>query len=173
MFEEGTKIKQYNVKMPFLYAMTVETDDPNNAKMQTVWEYFVKHDSDLDGLIQEIENQPFKVKVIKVDQAVRPVTDLCPRCHKRGVPKIEKKNTSDNRERTWRNKEQTSPQKKREPEFWLTYTHTRAKKCRICQYINTPYPTYKQNKIEIEKYFFPQVIGNMKKGSFWYDDQEQ
>ncbi|MGB6463917.1 MAG: hypothetical protein WBF38_06820 [Nitrosotalea sp.] len=172
-FEEGSKIKKYDVKMPFLYALTVETNDPNNAKMQTAWEYFVKDDSNLDGLIKEIESQPFKVKVIKIEPAVRPITDLCPRCHKRGVPKIEKKNTSDNRERSWRNKEKTSSQKKREPEFWLTYTHTRTKKCRICQYMNIPHPAYKRNKIEIEKYFFPQVIGEMKKGSFWYADQEQ
>jgi len=171
-FEEVSKIKRYDVKMPFLYAITVETNDPNNAKMQTTQECFVKHDSDLDEVIEKTESQPFKVKVIKVEPAVRPLIDLCPRCHKRGVPKIEKKNTSDNRERSWRNKEKTS-QKKREPEFWLTYTHTRTKKCRICQYTNTPYPAYKHNKIDIEKYFFPQIIGNMKKGSFWYSDQKQ
>lgn len=172
-FKEDSKFRRYDVKMPFLYAITVETNDPNIAKMQTTWEYFVKSDSNLDGLIKEIESQPYKVKVIKVEPAVRQHTDLCPRCHKRGVPKIEKKNTSDNRERSWRNKENTSSQKKREPEYWLTYTHTRTKKCRIRQYMNTPYPTYKQNKIDIEKYFFHNIIGNMKNGSIKYDDQSQ
>lgn len=170
VFKEDSKIKKYDVKIPFLYSITVETNDPNNAKMQTTWEYFLKDDSNLDELIKEIESDPFKVTVIKVEPAVRPHTDLCPRCHMRGVPKIEKKNNSDNRERSWRNKEKTSSQKKREPEFWLTYTHTRTKKCRICQYTNTPYPMYKHNKIDIEKYFFPQIIGNMKRKSFWYFD---
>lgn len=159
--------------MPFCYAITVETNDPNNAIMQTTWEYFLKDDSKLDELIKEIESQTFKVKVIKIEPAVRQLIDLCPRCHKRGVPKIEKKNTNDNRERSGRYKEKTSSQKKREPEFWLTYVHTKTKKCRICQYTNTPYPTYKHNKIDIEKYFFPQIIGNMKRGSLWYSDQSQ
>src|SRR2546427_8083860 len=156
--------------MPFLYSMRLETNGPNYTKAQTTREYFLKDHSKLDELIKEIESQPFKVKVIKVEPAVRPLIDLCPRCHKRGVPKIEKKDTSDNRERSWSNKEKTSSQKKREPEFWLTYTHTRTKKCRVCQYINTPYPAYKHNTIDIEKYFYPQVIGNMKRGTLRYSD---
>lgn len=172
VFKEGSKIKKYDVQMPFLYAITVETKDPNYAKMHTPWEYFVKDDSNLDGLIKEIESDEF-FKVIKVEPAVRPFIDLCPRCHKRGVPKIEKKDASDNRERSWRNKENTSLQKKRKPEFWFTYTHTKIKKCRICQYENTPDPTYKHNKIDIEQYFYPQVIGNMKRGFVKYSDHEQ
>lgn len=174
MFKENSKIRRYDVKMPFLYAITVETNDPNIAKMQTTWEYFVKSDSNLDGLIKEIESQPYKVKVIKVEPAVRQLTDLCPRCHKRGIPKIEKKDTRDNRERSWRNKEQDEESKKeRPPEFWLTYTHTKSKKCRICQYMNKPYPAYKRNKIDIDKYFFPHVLEHMKKGSIRFADQEQ
>lgn len=157
--------------MPFLYALTIETNDPNNSKMQTTWEYFVKPGSNLDELIKEIEsNRSFKVKVIKVTPATRPLTDLCPRCHKHGVPKIEKKNTRDNRERTWRNKENVSAKKERPMEYWLTYTHSKHKKCRIRQYLNTPDPAYKKNKIDIEKYFFPHVIEYLKKDSFWYSD---
>lgn len=158
--------------MPFLYAITVETNDPNNAKMQTTWEYFVKLDSNLDGLIKEIESKLYKV--IKVEPAVRQFTDLCPRCHSRGVPKIEKKDTHDNRVRSWRNKKQDEESKKeRPPEFWLTYTHTKSKKCRICQYVNTPNPAYKRNNIDIEKYFFPYIVENMQKGSIWYSNQSQ
>ena len=160
--------------MPFLYAITVETNDPNIATAQTTWEYFLKDDSHLEVLKKEIESQPFRVKVIKVEPAVRQLIDLCPRCHKRGVPKIEKKNTRDNRQRSWRNKEQDEKSKKeRPPEFWLTYTHSKSKKCRIRQYVNTPYPAFKQNKIDIEQYFFPYVLERMKKGSIWYADQSQ
>ena len=161
--------------MPFLYAITVQTNDPNNAKMHTTWEYHVKDDSNLDGLIKEIESQDyFKVRVIKVEPAVRQHTDLCPRCHMRGIPKIEKKDTRDYRQRSWRNKEQDEESKReRPPEFWLTYTHTKSKKCRICQYVNTPAPAYKRNKIDIEKYFFPHIIGNMERDSIWYAGQEQ
>jgi hypothetical protein len=169
--DEEIKIKRFDVKMPFLYALTVETDYPNNAKMQTTWEFFLKQDSELDELIKEVENQPFKVKVIKTDQVFRQFTDLCPRCHNRGVPKIEKKDTRDNRERTWRNKENVKPKKGRDPEYWLTYTHTRTKKCRIVQYTNTPNPEYRQNQIEIQKYFFPLVLLNMDNKSLRYNDQ--
>ena len=161
--------------MPFLYSIKVQFNDPNYAKMHTVREYFVKPDSKLDELIKEIEGNPsFRVKVIKVDPATRSLTDLCPRCHNRGVPKIEKKDTRDNRERSWRNKDPDEKSKKqRPPEFWLTYTHTKSKKCRISQYVNTPYPTFKHNKIDIERYFFPHIIGNMKRGSVRYSDQPQ
>jgi len=172
-FKDDSKFKRYDVKMPFLYAITVETNDPNNTKMKTTWEFFVKPISKLDEKIKEIEsNQSFKVKVIKVEPSVRQLIDLCPRCHKRGVPKIEEKDTSDSRFRSARHME-TKPVSKRPSEMWLTYTHTRAKKCRICQYLNLPDPAYKKNKIEIDKYFFPYVLHHLKKGSFWYSDQEQ
>jgi hypothetical protein len=173
VFKEGTKIKRYDVKIPFLYSITVESNDPNTVKWHNTREYFVKDDSNLDKLIKEIESdETFKVKVVKVESAVRQFIDHCPKCHKRGVPKIEKKNTSDNRERSWRNKEKISTQKKKEPEFWFTYTHTKMKKCRICQYVNTPAPAYKHNKINIEQYFFPYVLGNLKSGSVKYDQEQ-
>ncbi len=173
-FREESNFKKYDVKMPFLYALTLQINDPNYVKANTVYEYFIKSAPDLDGLIKEIENQQtLKLKVIKVEPAVRQFTDLCPRCHKRGVPKIEKKDTRDNRERSWRNKEKSEIKKERAPEYWLTYTHSKSKKCRISQYINTPDPAFKHNKINIEKYFFPHVIGNMKRNSLWYDDQTQ
>lgn len=171
MFKENSQIRRYDVEMPFLYSITVETNNPNIEKMQTTLEYFVKPDSNLDGLIKEIESQPYKVKVIKIEPAIRQITDLCPRCKMRGVPKIEKKDTHDYRQRSWRNKEPDEASKKeRPPEFWLTYIHNKSKKCRIRQYLNTPYPAYKQNKIDIEPYFFPYVLEHMKKGSIWYAD---
>ena len=173
VFKEGSKIKRYDVKMPFLYSMRLETNDPNYIKAQTIREYFLKDHSKLDELIKEIESQPFKVKVIKVDQAVRQLIDLCPRCHKRGVPKIEKKDSHDRRTRRPTHLgeiERNKVYSQRLEEYWLTYTHSRTQKCRISQYINTPYPAYKHNEIEIEKYLYPQVIGNMKRGTVWYSD---
>ncbi|MDE2589567.1 MAG: hypothetical protein KGL95_07875 [Patescibacteria group bacterium] len=172
-FKENSKILVYDIKMPFLYALTVETNDPNIAKMQTTWKYFVKDDSNLDTLVKKVESQPFKVKVIKIEPVTMQITDICTRCHNRGVPKIEKKNICDNRERTWRNKENTSTKKERTAEYWLVYTHSKHKKCRICQYENIPNPKRKKNAIEIEKYFFPFVMEHMKNGSLWYADQSQ
>jgi hypothetical protein len=174
VFQEGLKIKRYDVKMPFLYDVTVQINDPDYAKAHTRREYFVGENSNLDELVKEIESDQ-SFRVIKVEPAVRQFIDLCPRCHKSGVPKIEKKNVSDNRERSWRNKdEEKAPlPKEREPEFWFTYTHSKMKKCRICQYENYPTPAYKHNTINIEQYFYPQVIGNMKRGFVKFSDQEE
>lgn len=161
-FKEGTEFRLYDVKIPFVYTVTIETTDPNLMRAQTTYEYYTKSASNLDILTKETENHGYKV--IEIKESVRPFTDLCPRCHKVGIPKIEKKDTRDNRQRSWRNKESTS-KKDRPPEFWLTYIHTKSKKCRICQYTNTPYPAFKQNKIDIGKYFFPHVLERMKKSS--------
>lgn len=163
--EEGTEFRLFDVKIPFLYDITVESTSPNVSKIGTTLEYYAKSESDLDAIRKQLENDRFIYKILKIEQATRQLTDLCLRCHKRGTPKIEKKDTRDYKEKTWRNKDQT-PRKERLPELWLTYTHTKSEKCRICQYVNTPYPAYKKNNIEIEKYFFPNVIMNMEKDSF-------
>jgi len=123
----------------------------------------------LDAIKRHLENDPFGYKIIKIEDSTRPLTDLCPRCHRRGTPKIEMKNTRDSRLRTYRNKDETL-RKERPPELWLTYTHTRSKKCRIRQYVNTPYPAYKKNKIDIERYFFPYVLELIKKGAMGYSE---
>ena len=159
-FEEGSNIQVYDVQIPFVYKLTASPSDENRGYYE--WEYIVKPPVDVTMLVNEIEKQGYKVT--KVEPAVRKLINLCPRCHGRGIPKIEKKDTSDNRERSWRNKEQDKESKKeRPPEFWLTYIHTKSKKCRIRQYVNTPYPAFKQNKIDIAEYFFPRVLERMKK----------
>ncbi len=167
-FEQGTEFRLYDVEIPLVYSLNVGIADPYFANAQTTMEYYFESPVDLNMLIRDVEDHGYNLLEIK--EATRKLTDLCPRCHRKGIPKIEKKNTSDNRERSWRNKENTSQKKERPAEYWLTYTHSKHEKCRICQYENKPYPAYKKNSIEIEKYFFPYVIGNMKRGTFWYAD---
>lgn len=158
--------------MPFLYDFTIEIND-HCGVIPHRQECFLKDESKLDELTRELEIQPnYKAKVITFEPAVRQLIDLCPRCHMRGVPKIEKKDTRDNRERSGRY-DTSITRRKRLPEYWLTYMHSKSKKCRICQYTITPGLAYKKNKINIEKYFFPQVIESLKNGSFWYADQSQ
>ena len=103
--------------------------------------------------------------VTKIEPQIVKFTDLCPQCERSGIPKVEKKDTTDNRARTWRNKEERPPTK-RPDEYWLIYTHkTKPTKCRIQQAVNTPYPAFKKNlrkDIDIRKYYFPQVIGLLK-----------
>lgn len=169
--DPSLKILTYNLKVPFTYSLTVETNDPKIAKASTVWEYYVNPISDLEQLIREIESK--KYKVINSEESTRKITDLCPQCHRHGIPKIEKKDNADRRVRNSKyGKESTVS--KRPVEYWLSYDHKlKPKKCWISQFTSTPAPAYKYNarkNMEIEKYFFPQVIENMKKDGFWYVD---
>ncbi|MGQ0795615.1 MAG: hypothetical protein ACT4N5_05460 [Nitrosopumilaceae archaeon] len=123
-FEKETEFRLYDVKIPFVYSITVEINNPNLVKAQTTWECYARSSAELETIVKQIENDPTGFKVIKVKESTR-------------IPRM--------------------------PEFWLTFTHSRSKKCRIRQYVNTPYPAYKENDIDITKYLFPQVIGNLKR----------
>lgn len=161
-FDENTSIRIFSIQVPFIYKFTVT---PIGQTGYTEWEYYIKQREDVPSVAEDLDKQGYKV--LKTEPAVRKILDLCPKCHRRGVPKIEKKDTSDNRQRSWRYQEETS-RKKRLPEYWLVYTHSKDKKCRIWQYVNTPDPSYKRNQMEFERYCFPMVLEHMKKGSLSY-----
>ncbi len=112
------------------------------------------------------EIQKMGYKVVKIEPQIVQFTDLCPQCQRSGNPKIEKKDTADNRIRNWTYKEKRPPTI-RPDEYWLVYSHrTKPKKCRIVQAVNTPYPSFKKNlrkDIDIRKYYFPYVVGLLKK----------
>ena len=169
-FEKGVDILEYDVRLPSTYSITVETTNPSITKVWTTLEFSLKPGSTLDELIKGIENRVYfsmDVKVTKVEKAIRPFTDLCPRCHELGKPKIVKKDTRDNRVRTGRYGEHSLPPK-RPDEYWLTYVHAKSKKCRIRQFMNLPYPSYKENSIDISEHLFPCVIANLIDGSLQY-----
>ena len=178
-FKEDSKIQEYHVKIPFIYRLIMTPTDIGQTGEETKL-FFVKPASNLDGLIKEVESKnPYKI--IKAEEYTERWTDLCPQCHTSGIPKIEIKDASDRRTRRPTHLgeiERNKIHSKRLDEYWLTYTHkiaqgkTKYKKCRIRQYRNTPYPEYKQNKIPIEKYFFHNILGNMKNGSIWYGDKD-
>lgn len=180
-FKEGAKIWKYRVKIPFVYRLTVIPTE----KVQTGEEVrilFVKPESNLDLAKKEFENK-YPYKIVKIRQYTERWTDLCPRCRHSGIPKIEMKDSHDRRTRRPTHLgeiEKSEIRIKRPEEYWLTFTHkitdynkTRSKKCRIRQYMNTPAPASKQNSIEIEKFFFTRIIGNLKNDSIWYADKSQ
>ena len=167
-FDEKTTIKVFDIEVPFVYKFTVTTIDQT---WYTGWECHIKKPEDIPLVAKDVERQGYKVT--KIEPSVRKILDLCPKCHMRGIPKIEKKDAHDRRTRRPTHLgeiDKNKIQSERPEEYWLVYTHSKNKKCRICQYINTPDPAYKKNQIEIEKYFFPMVIGNMKRDSLWYAD---
>ena len=169
-FKKGTEHKVYDVKLPSSVMVTYKI--PISAKLDgspiygesTMFVY--KPISEKKMIQKEIEKQG--MKVIKIEPQIVKLTDLCPQCGRRGIPKIERKDTTDNRTRTWKNKEEKS-RTKRSDEFWLSYDHkTFPKKCRIVQAGNYPQPGFKKNErknIDMRKYYFPWVTKILKNQS--------
>jgi hypothetical protein len=176
-FKEGSTIQEYYVEIPFIYRLTMTPTEMGQTGEETKL-FFVKPDSNLDGLIKEIENK-YPYKIVNGEKHTERWTDLCPRCHLSGIPKIEMKDADDSRVRSEKDRQEAFTKKERPSEYWLTYTHkiavegkTKYKKCRIRQYENTPDPVYKQNKIPIERYFFPNILENIKNDSIWYAESK-
>ena len=166
-YKKGTEHKVFNVKLPFSVKVTYKTqvsaDLDGNPLYAETTTYVSKPISEKKMIRKEIQKMGYKV--IKIEPQIVQFTDLCPQCDRSGIPKIEKKDTTDNRIRNWTYKEEKL-RTKRPDEHWLTYTHrTKPKKCRIIRAVNTPYPAFKKNlrkNIDIRKYYFPQVIGLLK-----------
>jgi len=167
-FKKDTKFKRYEVESPFATKVTY--------KMQ-IGEH--KNGSPIMGETSEIVEIPFTerekiikrikelgYKIIKIEPATIPLSDLCPKCMQKGVPKIERKNNKDYRvkSQSYRARER----KERPPyTYWLSYQHkTKPFKHWIKQIDTTPFPRFKANKktddIEIWRYYFPQVVGILK-----------
>lgn len=167
-FDEDTTIRVFDIQVPFVYKFTVT---PIGQTGWTEWEYHIPRSEDVPLVAGEIESKGYKVT--KIEPSIRKMLDLCPRCHSRGIPKIEKKDSHDRRTRRPTHLgevERNEIHSERQEEYWLVYVHSRNKKCRIRQYVNTPDPAYKKNDIEIERYFFPMILNDMKRGSLWYAD---
>ena len=165
-FDEGINIRVFDIEVPFVYKFTIH---PLGYAMYTDVGYYIKNPEDVPKVTDDLKKQGYHVS--KIEPSVRKILDLCPRCHERGTPKIEKKDSHDRRTRRPTHLGEIEKNKvysERSEEYWLVYTHSKNKKCRIRQYENTPYPAYKKNDIPIEKYFFPWVISELKKGIFDY-----
>jgi len=166
-FKKGTDLKIYDVKLPFSVKVTYKlkvSAKPDGSPIYGESETYVTKPLSEKKLIRK-EIQKMGYKVIKIEAQTVKFSDLCSNCHRSGIPKVEKKDTTDNRIRTWDYKEE-KPRTIRPDEHWLVYTHkTKPKKCRIQQAVNTPYPAFKKNlrkNIDISKYYFPRVIGLLK-----------
>lgn len=137
--------KKFTVKLPF--PVTVEyrsLSQKRNKNYGTVIQLIRRPYSEKEQIIKDFKNSGYCV--VKVHQLSTYLTELCPQCDKKGIPKIEKKDTADNRLRTWRNKKSTKLAK-RPDEYWLTYYHnTEHRKCRIKQYQGREFNTFKPNK---------------------------
>ncbi len=166
-YKKGTEHKVFDVKLPFsvkvTYKVQVSADLDGNPLYAETTTHVSKPISEKKMIRKEIQKMGYKV--IKIEPQIAQFTNLCPQCERSGIPKVERKDTTDKRRRVWRNKEKKS-RTKRPDEYWLVYAHRdKPKKCRIIQAVNKPYPAFKKNlrkDIDIRKYYFPYVIGLLK-----------
>ena len=87
-FDEKTTIRVFDIEMPFAYKFTVT---PVGQTGYTEWECHIKQPADVPMVKDNLEKQGYNVA--NIEPSVRKMIDLCPKCHMRGIPKIEKKNT--------------------------------------------------------------------------------
>jgi len=141
-FKKGTEYRSFDVKLPCLSKVTFETTDPKIVKMGGE-EILTISPSEVEKITKLFHDKG--LIVLNIEPLTMQVPELCPSCKNRGVPKIETKNTSDQRVRNWKHREQT-PRKTRAEEYWLVFNHNSRSKCRISQFMPLPYPSWKRQK---------------------------
>jgi len=159
--KKGTEFRLFDVKLPLSCKVTFETTDPKIVKLQgeQVVNIPLTEKTKIKKLFQDKGHH-----ILKIEPNTMQVPEICYSCHKRGIPKIEKKNTKDKRTRNWKFKEEASL-KPRAPEYWLVFTHNSRKKCRISRFIPHPYPSWrsqKNSKFPYTKFMFPYNTGWIK-----------
>ena len=165
--EKGTEHKVYDVKLPnsvkVTYKIKVSAKLDGTPIFGETEMYLPRPVSEKTKIHEELKKNG--INVVKIEPQIVKLSDLCPNCHRRGIPRIEKKDTTDKRRRSWKNKDE-KPITKRPNEQWLIYVHkTKPNKCRIQQAVNAPYAGFKKNlrkDIDMRKYYYPWVTEILK-----------
>jgi len=160
-FKKGTEFRLFDVKFPLLSKVTFENTDPKFAKGQSEQVVSISA-SEKERITKLFADKGFLV--IKIEPYTMQVPEICPTCNKKGVPKIEKKNTVDKRYRNWKFKDKISP-KTRPHEYWLVFVHDSKSKCRISRFIPLPHPSWRtqtDSKLPYTKFMFPYNFGWLK-----------
>jgi len=104
-------------------------------------------------------------EVIKIEKATIPLPNICEKCHRKGMPRIERK--SNKKEYHYNVKQNsTITETNRPDDYWLIYNHkTKSLKCRIAIFdVNHFLFKNPKNRItELHKHFFPFYLEKMKK----------
>jgi len=127
----------------------------------TGWEIYAKPITEKKEIKKEFKKQ--NKTVIKIEEATTPMTDHCPKCHKHGIPKIERKNASDHR-LYLKDKGET---KERPDEYYVTYSHKidgKTRKHKIVQFIKDGFYFKKNTRknSNIDEFMFPRVLESDK-----------
>jgi len=154
------KFGLWQVKIPFFTKVTYKIVVSENKKINkkwygTAWDPVNKPISKKDEIIKDFLEKG--KEVINIEEYYIQFLDICPLCHNKGTPKIERKDTSDNR---WRVSPQNHTKIKTKPDVYrLTYTH-KNNKC-IISHFDKNHFLFKKNpkrNIELEKHFFPMCL---------------
>ena len=166
-FEKNTEFRIFDIELPFSVNITFQPIlDGHLCPGITSQDVYlpISEKAEIEQKLKKLGH-----KVIEIKPSIARVIDQCQRCKRKGIPKIERKDTSDKRERTWRNKDE-QPRVKRPDEYWFTYDHkTKPLKCRIMRFVS-PFrsPEVKLNKkkeIKLDEFIFPYAIGYLKRKS--------
>ena len=170
-FKKETEHEIVYVSVPFFvkvtYKVKVSEDKDGIILCGTTETILKKSISDEKEIKKEFREKG--KKVVKIEENTIPFPNICEKCHKKGIPRIERKsNKFDYHSRT--PDTLTEPPKhkietKRRDEYWLIYDHGKSKKCRIAQFDKNHFLfKLSKNKInELHKHFFPYYLEWLKK----------
>ena len=163
----GTEFEVNQVKMPFWVNVTYQdkiSEDNDGEPIYGTAEVLVKKDiSEKELIIKDFEKEGYKE--ISVKEFTVPFADLCPKCDRKGIPKIERKSnkfdyharelaplTEDSKHKTPTN---------RPDEFWLCYDHKeKPTKCRVTKFDKNHLTFTNKGKVnhDIQKYILPYYV---------------
>jgi len=159
---KNRKITLFQVKIPFYTKITFKVVISEDKKIKKKWygtshEIIKKSISEKDEIKKALKKQGKIIK--KMEMATVSMSDHCPQCHKHGIPKIERKNASDNR---WRIIKQ-GEKKERPDEYYLTFDHKidgKIRKHKVAQFIKDGFYFKKsiRKNIELDKFLFPRFL---------------
>lgn len=168
---KNSEFKLFKVKTPFFSKVTfkiVVGIDKKGKEYHATSDEIVKHSiSEKNKIIKEFRDKG--MEVINIEENAIKFPDICEKCHRKGIPKIEKKsNKYDYHSRVLHTFTEDSKHKievNRPDEHWLTYDHNKKpKKCRIAKFDKNHFLFKNPNRLnELHKHFFPYCIKWMKK----------
>jgi len=174
-FEKGTEHELVYVSAPFFLKVTYKEKigKYNNGKsIYGTRDEIVRY---LHYTKDEIKKEFQKkgLEVIKFEEATIPLPNICEKCHRKGMPRIERKsNKFDYHPRAvssyFRESGTVKTEVNRSDEYWLIYNHkTKPNKCRIAEFDKNHFLfKLSGNKIsELHKHFFPFYLEWLKKES--------
>ena len=165
--EKGTEFRLFDLALPSWTKITYRPMIDGQLSIAIGSEDVALPFSQKDEMIKKIN--ALGHQVIEIKPSIMRVTDECPVCHRRGIPKIERKDAHDRRTRRPTHLgdiEKNKIYSKRAYEHWLTYDHkTRPKKCRVYQLESLESSKIKPSKtkiIKMEEFVFPYAIHYLK-----------